>query len=68
MSKIIGFIRNDELVNILNALGRTGALDQRTLSIVAEATGVSQWVRQQPQMIVVEVVQRPALKDGRQCS
>lgn len=63
MDKPTGFVRYDELVNILNALARTCALDQQTLSIVAEATGVGPWFRPQPPIVVEVSQQRPALAD-----
>lgn len=39
----IHVIRSDELLNILKALQLTGGCDERTLAIVAQATGVGKF-------------------------
>lgn len=44
----IGFIRFDELLNILRALRLTEVCDEKTLTIVAQAVGIGDHFRQQP--------------------
>lgn len=58
----IGMIRQDELLNILTALQLSGGCDNRTLAIVAQATGLSDYFKPAP---IVEPVKRLESETGQ---
>lgn len=65
MRKIpVGMIRHDELLNIIVALQLSGGCDDRTLVIVAQATGLGEWIKPAP-AIVVELPERRLVEAGK---
>lgn len=60
----IGMIRHDELLNILTALQLSGGCDNRTLAIVAQATGLGDYFKP-AQPIIVELPEHKRIEAGK---
>lgn len=59
----VGFIRKDELLNLLQALALSGGCDSRTLAIVAQATGLAEWFNPTPVQPLVWIEQPKRLAE-----
>jgi len=60
----IGMIQLDELLNLLTALEQTGGCDNRTLAIVARATGVGDYLKP-PAPAPLVVIELPKAIEAR---